>query len=156
MNTIIIFYSYGGNTKSVARLIQGNTGYDIAEIQTITPYSGTYNDIVEQGEREVNDGFMPPIKPLGVDLSEYDTIILGTPVWWYTVAPAVRTFLSQTDLTGKTIYPFITNGGWKGHTFQDISSLCTGASVKQGLDILFEGNHREVNKNKILKWATIK
>ncbi|MCD8040022.1 MAG: NAD(P)H-dependent oxidoreductase [Clostridia bacterium] len=155
MKTIIIYYSYGGNTKSVAKLLQESTGYDAEEIFTVRPYSSYYNDVVEQGEREVKTEYMPPIIPLKADFSEYDTVILGTPVWWYSVAPAVRTFLTQYNLSGKTLYPFVTNGGWAGHALQDISALCKGATVKRGLDVLFEGDHRKVNKKRILNWAAL-
>ena len=51
---------------------------------------------------------------MDVDLAQFDTIILGAPVWWYTFAPAMHTFLKNTDLSRKTIYPFATNGGWIG------------------------------------------
>ena len=60
---------------------------------------------VKQGKDEINKGFKPPIKPINIDLSQYDTIILGTPVWWYTFAPAVKTFIESNNLAGKTIYP---------------------------------------------------
>ena len=64
-------------------------------------------------------------------------MILGTPVWWYTFAPAVKTVLSAADWNGKTVYPFATNGGWIGHTFRDMKTACAGADVKQGLNIRF-------------------
>lgn len=50
---------------------------------------------------EVESGFMPKIQPLNIDLTEYDTVILGAPVWWYAFAPAMKTFLHDTDLSEK-------------------------------------------------------
>ena len=120
MKALVLFYSYGGNTRRVAKLVQQETGADLCEIETVTPYTGSYNAVVDQGQREVNSGFEPELKPISADLSQYDTIILGTPVWWYTFAPAMRTLLAHQDFSGKVIYPFATNGGWLGHTFQDI------------------------------------
>lgn len=84
MKLLILFYSYGGNTRQIAKLVQQETGGDLCEIEIATPYTGSYNDVVEQGQREVNSGFTPKLKPVSADLKNYDTVILGTPVWWYT------------------------------------------------------------------------
>ena len=132
-----IAYSYGGNTRQIAKLVQQETGGDLCEIEIATPYTGSYNDVVEQGQREVNSGFTPKLKPVSADLKNYDTVILGTPVWWYTYAPAMRTLLQSSDFSGKVIYPFATNGGWLGHTFADIAEACPTATVKAGLNIRF-------------------
>ena len=135
MKTLIVYYSYLGNTKSIAEMIQKKTGADILRIETVVPYDNDYNKVVDQGQSEVNRGYCPEIKPLNIDPGQYDTIILGTPVWWYTFAPAMHTFLKTQDWKGKTIYPFATNGGWIGHTFKDIKDACTGAEVKSGMNI---------------------
>lgn len=153
MKTLVLFYSYGGNTRGIAEMIQGITGGDIAEIETVKPYVGDYNTVVEQGKQEVDSGFMPEIKPLGVDLSAYDTIVLGTPVWWYTFAPAMKTFIHKSDLSGKTIYPFATNGGWIGHTFKDFEKGCVGADVKKGINIKFSNSSLRTPEEEIKVWA---
>lgn len=152
MKSIVIYYSYGGNTRKVAEKIQETLGADIIEIRTEKPYEGSYNDVVNQGQQEVNSGFMPEIRHRDVDLSSYDTVILGTPVWWYTFAPAIKTFLHETDLSGKQVYPFATNGGWIGHTFKDFKSSCTGATVKKGLNIRFDGDRQLTSEKDIQKW----
>lgn len=127
MKTLVIYYSQArGNTRRIAEMIQKSVGADIAEIETVTPYTGSYEDIVNQGQEEVNAGFMPEIKPLSADLSNYDRIILGTPTWWYTMAPAVKTFLSSNDLSGKNVVLFQTHGGWSGHVFKDMKSMIQG------------------------------
>ena len=78
--------------------------------------------MVDQGQREVNSGFLPEIQPMDVDLSQYATIVLGIPVWWYTFAPAMNRFLHRADLSGKTVCPFATNGGWIGHPLLENTS----------------------------------
>ena len=80
MKAIVIYYSWGGNTKSIAEMIQKSTGADIARIETVVSYDGDYNSVVNQGQDEVNSGYCPEIKPLNIDLSKYDEVILGTPV----------------------------------------------------------------------------
>lgn len=152
MRTLILYYSYGGNTKRIAEMIQQETGGDLEEIKTVKPYTGDYNSIVSQGQKEVNNGFMPEIKPLSVDVSQYDCIVLGSPVWWYTYAPAMKTFLSQADLKGKVIYPFATNGGWIGHTLKDFNKDCRGAEVKQGMNIVFDENRLRTAEADIKEW----
>ena len=85
----------------------------------------------------MNRGYCPEIKPLNIDLGKYDEVILGTPVWWYTFAPAMHTFLKKNDLSGKTIYPFATNGGWIGHTFKDFANACGTADYGCTVFVLY-------------------
>lgn len=134
-------------------MIQKETGGDLEEIRTVKPYEGDYNSVVDQGKREVDSGFMPEIEPVSADFSEYGRIILGTPVWWYTYAPAVRTFFSQYSLEGKVVFPFATNGGWIGHTFKDLEKACGNADVREGVNVRFDGNRLVTAENDILKWA---
>ncbi|MDQ7095155.1 flavodoxin [Desulfosporosinus sp. PR] len=155
MKTLILYYSYGGNTRTVAQMIQNEIGGDLEEIETVKPYSDDYNSVVKQGKQEVESGFMPEIKHFKANIAAYNRIVLGTPVWWYTFAPAVRTVLSQNDLTGKTIYPFVTNGGWLGHTFKDLKEACAGAVIKTGLDIKFDEDRLRTPESKIKDWLKI-
>ena len=152
MKALIAYYSYRGNTKRIAELIAKETGADTLRIETVVPYEGSYNKVVNQGQDEVNAGYCPDIKPLSVDLSKYDTIILGTPVWWYTFAPAMHTFLKSQNWSGKTIYPFTTNGGWIGHTFKDFKNICTGAEMKSGLNVRFDEATLRTSMKDIENW----
>ncbi len=155
MKKIVVYYSYGSNTKGVAEHIAARLGADIARIDTVTPYSDDYDFVVEQGHREVNSGYKPDIKPMDIDLADYDTVILGTPVWWYTFAPAVKTFLENNDLGGKKIYTFATNGGWLGHTFSDVKKACPDSAVMKGIDIKFDGHTLRTAQNEIDSWADV-
>lgn len=154
MNTLILYYSYGGNTKRIAEMIQKRIGGDLAEIETARPYSGDYNSVVDQGQQEVNRGYMPEIKPLKVNVQAYDRIVLGSPVWWYTFAPAMKTFLHTYDLSGKTVFPFATNGGWIGHTFQDFEKECKGADVRKGLNVKFDEATLRTPEREIEAWIS--
>lgn len=152
MKALILYYSYGGNTRRIAQMIKDKLNCDLWEIETVKKYSGNYNDVVEEGKREVDSGFTPEIKPVNIDLTDYDTIILGSPVWWYTFAPAMKTFLKQADLKGKKVYPFATNGGWIGHTLKDFAKECKGAKVHDGLNIKFNGKKLLTNESDIIRW----
>lgn len=152
MKPLIIYYSYRGNTKSIVDMIQKKIAADVLRIETVVPYGSNYNQVVNQGQDEVNRGYCPKIKPVDVNLDQYDTIILGTPVWWYTFAPAMHTFLKSQNWKGKTVYPFATNGGWIGHTFEDFQSACQGADVKRGMNIRFDEATLRTSKKEIEKW----
>lgn len=153
--TLIAFYSYTGNTRKLASQIHTTIGGDIVEIETVALYEGEYNSVVNQGQDEVNSGYKPPIKALSVQLDKYDTIILGTPVWWYTVAPAVLTFLTENNFVGKKIIPFATNGGWIGHTFKDIKELCPDSEVKNEINIKYSGDKLSTSMKEIEKWMEV-
>ena len=155
MKKLIIYYSYSGNTERIARMIKDKIGdADVARIETQQPYTGDYDSVVEQGKRETESGYSPEIKPLNINLDDYDTIIIGTPVWWYTFAPAVKTFLESSDLADKTVYPFATNGGWIGHTFKDFSEKCVGADVKTGINIRFDEDTLRTSESEINEWIS--
>lgn len=134
---MIVYYSMDGNTKMIAEMIQAETGADIIRLDTAVPYEGTDQEIVAQGKAEVNEGYTPKLKPLGVSLDAYDTIILGTPTWWYTMAPAVLSFLRENDLSGKRVIPFQTHAGWPGHGLRDMEDELPGAIVERGKKIQF-------------------
>jgi len=156
MKKLIIYYSQArGNTRRIAKMIQQATGADMEEIATVTPYTGSYEEIVNQGQREVKAGFMPELKPMQSDLAQYDEIILGTPTWWYTMAPAVRTFLTQHDLAGKKVVLFQTHGGWPSHCLKDMEKMCNGADIVSTYSVQFDstgGAHLETPLADIEQW----
>ena len=116
MKKLVVFYSLSGNTRAVARRIARSLRADLMEIRTVKTYPDDYDVLLSLGEKEVKAGYMPQIEALLFDANKYDTVILGTPVWWGTYAPAVKKFLSAIKWKGKKVYPFATNGGELGHT----------------------------------------
>ncbi len=154
---LIVYYSWSnGNTERIAKKLQSVAGGELWRVDTAVPYSGSYDDVVAQGQREVSQGYEPELKPLSADPADYDVIAVGTPTWWYTMAPAVRTFLHQNDFTGKTVVPFMTNGGWPGHVIKDMNRICAGANVACELQMKFDsegGDRLETPEHKIETWA---
>lgn len=154
--TLVIYYSWSnGNTERIAKQLANEIDADIARIETTIPYTGSHEEVVEQGKREVEAGFMPQIDPLSVNVSDYDVIAIGTPTWWYTMAPAVLTFLTENDFNGKTIIPFMTNGGWPGHVIKDMKSKCKGANFIHEMQIQFDSmgkDHLETSESVIAEW----
>lgn len=131
---LIAYYSHSGNTKAVAEKIKSVTGGDIVEIIPEKPYPSGYNELVELAKVEKTNNVMPAIKPIGKNVAEYDVVFVGTPVWWYTMASPVKTFIAENNFDGKVIAPFCTHGGGgESATFTDMQKLAPKATVKSGL-----------------------
>ena len=141
---IIVYYSMDGNTRQIAERIRSQTGFPLVQLETVVPYTGTDEEIIAQGQEEVNRGYQPELKPLGVDLDAYDTILVGTPTWWYTMASPVLSFLTQVRWEGKTLVPFQTHAGWPGHGLEDMARACRNARVLYPKAIRF--NARQFGK----------
>lgn len=137
-NKLIVFFSYTGNTRKIAYKIKEKLGCDILEIKTIIPYSEDYETVVNDEQNNEASNHLPEIQNININLNNYDTIILGTPVWWYRPCPAIRTFLTENNLDGKTIIPFATNAGWLGRTFIEIKNMCPNSNVENNINIVFE------------------
>lgn len=144
----IIYYSYTGNTKKIAEKIKDTLNIDIEEIKPTVPYTKDYNELVEQAKSYVKENEMPEINKISLDLNKYDEIILLTPVWWYTYASPINTFLNTYDLKNKIIYPIATNAGWLGHTIEDIGNK---VAVKNPLSLVFDGNNLK-NEDDLKNW----
>lgn len=152
IKAIVLYYSYSGNTRGIAEFIQKELNCDIAEIDPVKPYSNVFNEVVNSSKIELESGPLPDIKPLGVDLSSYDTIILGTPVWWYTAASPIMTLIKSADFSGKKVYPFTTHEGWPGRTLKDYTKECTGAFVCKGLEIRFKNKKMSISETDLKQW----
>lgn len=135
---LVVYYSYTGNTKMIAEKIQKKLKCDILEIKPVVPYSTDYQTVVDEEQNNESTGKTPEIEKIDKDLSNYDEIIIGSPVWWYTIAPVIRTFLKENNLKDKIIKPFATNAGWLGQTFKEIERLCPNSKVEKGMNIVFE------------------
>ncbi len=154
---LIVYYTWSnGNTERIAKKLQSAAGGDLLKIDTAVPYSGSYDDVVNQGQDEVERGYEPELKPIDVNISDYDVIAVGTPTWWYTMAPAVLTFLHSHDFKGKTVVPFMTNGGWSGHVIKDMKKACPGAEFACDMQVRFDSNGGdclETAEKEIEAWA---
>lgn len=150
--TLIVFFSYSGNTRFIVNKILENVYADILELKPLVPYSDDYQKVVDDEHNSESSQYLPEIEEVKISLELYDTIILGTPVWWYRSAPVVRTFLTNNNLGDKTIIPFATNGGWLGRTFNEIKSLCPNANIINEMNIVFDGNNLKTNIDVINEW----
>lgn len=153
---LVVYYSYTGHTKMIAESIQKKLKCDILEIKPVNPYSTDYQTVVDEEQNNESAKKTPEIEKIDKDLNNYYEIIIGSPVWWYTIVPVIRTFLKENDLSGKIIKPFATNAGWLGRTFQEIEKLCSNSTVDKGMNIVFTEDYNEnelvTSPDEVDKW----
>lgn len=137
---LIAYYSRSGNTLKVANLIHEAVGGILHEIVPENPYPDYYNAVVKQAKREIERDFHPPLKLRLDQVASDETLFIGTPNWWSTIAPPVAAFLSMVDVSRKTILPFCTHGGGGlGQIERDIARLCPQSTVQSSLAIYGSG-----------------
>lgn len=133
---LVVYFSHSGNTESVAKEIQSQTGADIFEIVPATPYTTDYNTLLDVAQNEKRDNARPAISGTVENLDDYDIIYLGFPNWWADMPMVLYTFLDTYDLSGKTIAPFVTSGGSGfSNTISTIKSMEPNATITDGLAI---------------------
>ena len=112
---LVTYFSASGVTRSVAQNIADSIGGDLFEIRAKQPYTSqdlNWNDKNSRSTLEMNDkSSRPEIESTVSKLDEYETILIGFPVWWYTAPTIINTFIESLDLSGKTLIPFCTSGG---------------------------------------------
>lgn len=149
--TLIVYFSWGGNTRTAANMIKNLTQADMFEIKTVEPYPSSYNDTVNQARKEQNDDFLPKLSANINNLSSYDTIILCYPNWWGTIPQAVKQLLLTHDFSGKKIAPLCTHGGGGiGRSVTDIKKLCGNSTILDSLSI--SGGSVNSSENSIREW----
>lgn len=109
-STLVLYFSQTGATQSVAEELQRQLGCRIASIEPVTPYDGDYAATIQRWQSELESGAHVELQPLEVDLSDFNTIFLGAPIWGGTYALPMATFLSDNSLEGKKIVTFATFG----------------------------------------------
>ena len=125
-----------GTTEYVAELIQQSVGGDIHRIETVMPYTADFDKLREVNHDEMDRDYLPELKESGLDISAYDTVFIGYPVWATSVPQAVLSFLEEYDLSGKTVIPFCTHDGYgAGGSYQVIDGASHAAVSPEGLAI---------------------
>lgn len=116
MKSLVVYYSFSGNTRLIAESIAKAVDADIEELKPKKPLNASGAGYVVWGLRQLMSQSKPILLPLEHDLNAYDLIIIGTPVWLYTVAPPIRTFISDNKNMSKKVALFCCHGGNFGKT----------------------------------------
>ena len=158
---LVVFFSHAGenysvgnievgNTKIVADYISEITGADQFEIIAEKNYDMPYMDLIKVAQDEAKAGELPAYKG-DVDVTPYDVIFIGGPIWWGTYPQVMFTFFKDHDLSGKTVIPFTTHeGSGLASTVRDVKKAWPKATVKDGFAIY--GHEVRSGKAKVEKW----
>lgn len=142
-NTLIAYFSWGGNTRGIAEEIARQTGFDLFEIECETPYSDDYSTVLEQAQADQNVQARPTLKSHVPNMEQYDTVILGYPNWWALIPMPIASFLEEYDFSGKTLLPFCSHGGGRfGQSLTAIAKLAPSATLLEGLAVSYSGGSR--------------
>ena len=134
--SLVVYFSWSGNTENVAKEIQTQTNADIFEIVAKEEYTNDYDKLVDQARQEQREHKRPQIKDSIENLSQYDTIYVGYPNWWGDMPMILYTFFDEYDFSQKNIAPFCTSGGsGLSETVETIKQLEPEANVTNGLHI---------------------
>ncbi len=147
-NTLIVYYSLFQNTKNLALEIEKQTGGTIRELIPDKTYSFDYNTAAKEIRNEISRGFCPKLISGNESIDDYQTLFIGTPNWFKTLAPPVMSFLKQHDFTGKTVIPFCTHGGGGFCQIEnDIAKECSKLIILPGIAV-----NGAVTPEEVTKW----
>ena len=154
MKTAVIYYSYEGSCALVSKIIKDAINADIFEIKTVDEKVRTGFSKYAWGGSQVVMHKKPALKPLSVDINAYDLIILGTPVWAASPAPAMISFISGGKITGKKLALFCCHGGGKGKAFEKFKAHLVGNTFEGEIDFVNPaGMKSDALKQKINEWV---
>ena len=131
-NTGGVGYIEKGNTKILAEMIAERTHGDLFEIKPVKPYPKEYRPATEAAKQEKEENARPEIVGELPDLSKYDVVFLGYPIWWSDMPMPVYTFLDRENFVGKIILPFCTHEGSGFSDTQRSIADVTKADVREG------------------------
>ncbi|EEG75603.1 flavodoxin [[Clostridium] hylemonae] len=134
--SLVVYFSWSGNTENVAKSIQSQTDSDIFEIVPATPYSDDYDAVVDLAQEEQRNDARPAISGNIENFEQYDVVYVGFPNWWGDMPMILYTFFDTYDLSGKTVALFCTSGGsGLSGTVNEVKSLEPNATVTEGFHI---------------------
>ena len=133
---LVLYYSETGTTKTVAQELQKQLGADIESIECVKAYSGNFQETMQRGQKEMQSGEWPALKPLQKKLADYDVIFLGYPIWFGTYANPIATLVKENDFAGQTIVPFATFGSGGLNTSSDaLTKALPKAKIQKGYGV---------------------
>ena len=147
---LVAYFSASGVTAKVAEKLAQAAGADLFEIKPEQPYTRADLNWMDKQSRstvEMKDRSCRPAMAAKPDVSGYDVILVGFPVWWYREPSIIDTFMESADFTGKTVVPFCTSGGsGLGDSAKIMQSLAPGAKVLEGKRFSSSASSDELKK----------
>lgn len=129
-DSLIVYYSQNGTTRTVAECLAGNVNADVVELECSVPYPDDFQATIEESRDECQNSTGRALVEESFDLTGYDTIYVGYPIWFGTFAPPIVTFLKENDLSGKNVVLFCTYGsGGRLASEKAFREMCPDANV---------------------------
>ncbi len=133
---LIVYLSRTKNTEAVANMIQQEVGGKMVSLELENPYPENYQAIVQQVQRENETGYLPPLKTKIDNIDTYNAVFVGFPTWGMRLPPPMKTFLTEYDLSKKTVIPFNTNAGYGlGSSLETIGQLCPECLITEAFSV---------------------
>lgn len=136
-DTLVVYFSWSGNTEEMATYLAERTNGDLLELEPSNPYPEDYTATGNLARTERDTNARPAIANLPASVEQYDTILVGYPIWWHTAPMIIGTFLESYDLTGVDIYPFSQSGSMDTEQFdasvEFVRTSAPGANIHDGL-----------------------
>jgi flavodoxin len=154
MKTLIVYYSFEGNSRSIAEQLKAALNADILGLETADDKKRKGLAKFIWGGRQVFSRVEPELKPFSVDVNAYDLIILGCPVWAGSPAPALNSFITRTPIRDKRIALFVCHGGGKGEVFEKLAKRLPGNTFIGEMDFRnpLQGDTKAITTT-INEWA---
>ena len=135
--TLVAYFSATGTTKRVAERLARVAQADLFEIKPAVPYSSAdlnWSDKASRTSKERSDASIrPALATKLANVSAYDTVYIGFPIWWYVAPRIIVAFLESCDFSGKTLVPFATSSGsGMGRTVDELKNICPSAHFLSG------------------------
>lgn len=151
--SLVVYFSWSGNTRTVAENIQKQTGADIFEIIPEEPYTDDYDELLDIAQAEQREAARPAISGTIENFDSYDVIYLGFPNWWGDMPMILYSFLDNYDLSGKTLAPFVTSGGSGfSNSINTMEEMEPEANIVDGLSISDSGS--DSSEADVSEWLT--
>lgn len=147
---LTVYYSNGGNTKSVAQNLHSIVGGDIKEIKLIEKYPNNIFKMSKLARKQIKEGYLPKIGD--IDISNYDIIFVGSPIWNFSMSLPVKSFLKNNNFENKTLIPFFTysGGASKKNVINEVKDVVSTKDIRKPL-FMFE-NGIFLTKEQLIKW----
>ena len=150
-DTLIVYFSVTNCTKLAAEMIRKLTGADILRLETVKEYPTDFHTLKFIAEQQINERVSVPLKTKIPDLRKYKRIFIGSPIWFNTIAPPIKTFLENANLSGKDVAIFATHGDDNVQTInEDVQGILTNVNLKQ--PILINGDFVHGDEKRVKTW----
>lgn len=151
-NILVAYFSWSGNTETMANMIAEDAGGTLFEIEPATPYTDDYDTLLDVAQQEQADNARPGLAATVENWDSYDVVFVGYPDWWSDAPMLIYSFLESYDWAGKTLVPFCTSGSSGfGRSLDKLPDSAPGATILEGLHV--SGSSVDGAADQVAEWV---